>query len=142
MKFYTGVDAKAFQFIIDLMGAVWSACRHTIMDTTNFEGLCRCGRKRYLKPEDELLLTLCKAHHNFPEEDLGKRFRIDQSTVSRIFTSWIEAMDACISEVDISPEKATIQKLMPSDFKEKYSTTRAIIDGAEIEIERCKNRPV
>ena len=49
MKFYTSVDAKAFQFIIDLMGdSVWFACRHTIMDTTNFEGLCRCGRKRYL----------------------------------------------------------------------------------------------
>ena len=50
----------------------------------------------------------------------------------------MEVMDACFSEVDIWPESTTIQKLMPSDFKEKYPTTRAIIDGAEIEIEQRK----
>ena len=48
MKFYTSLDAKAFhdQFVMDLLyDSVWSACRQTVMDTTNFEGLGRCGRK-------------------------------------------------------------------------------------------------
>ena len=40
---------------------------------------------RALSVEDELLLTLVKLCHNFPESDLALRFGISQSTVSRIF---------------------------------------------------------
>ena len=80
LKFYTGLDANAILFIMDMMGdAIHNACRHTTADTTNFTGL-QGGRKRALKP-DEPLLFLMKLRHNFPEEDLAHRFGVHQTTV-------------------------------------------------------------
>ena len=82
LKFYTGLDEAAIEFIWDVMGdSVQSACRHTKKDADNFSGHGRGGRKRKLCPRDELLLTLCKLRHNFPEDDLAQRFNIHQTTV-------------------------------------------------------------
>lgn len=138
-KFYTGLDADAVLFIKEIMGdAVHNACRHTTADTTKFEGH-HGGRNRALQPLDEFLLVLMKLRHNFPEEDLAQRFGIHQTTVSRIFSSWIEAIDACISEIDLWPSKAAVQEHMPTVFREAYPSTRVIIDCAEIFIEKPRN---
>ena len=81
--------------------SVDTACQHTIIKTENFMGFQTAGRSHKLQPVDELLLTLCKCRHNFPEEDLASRFDIHQTTVARIFASWMEAMDACFAEVPL-----------------------------------------
>ena len=80
-----------------------------------------------------------KLRHNFPEEDLAHRFGVHQTTVSRTFTSWMEALDACILEVDFWPSKADIQAQMPDIFREQYPTTQCIIDCAEIFTEKPRN---
>ena len=115
------------------------SCRHTFLITDNFRGHDARGRRRALQPEDELLLTLCKLRHNFPEEDLGVRFGVDQSTVSRIFSCWLETLDACMQEIPMWPSKEETQALMPAAFRSKYGNTRVIIDAAEIEIDQPKN---
>lgn len=109
------------------------------MDTANFVGLDKRGRSRSLQPEDELLLTLCKLLHDFPQEDLANRFDIHRSTVSRIFSSWMELIEAVMDEYPLSPDKEVIQGHMPHIFKEQYPDTRAIIDAAEIEIDQPRN---
>ena len=140
LKFYTGLDEAAIEFIWDVMGdSVQSACRHTKKDADNFSGHGRGGRKRKLCPRDELLLTLCKLRHNFPEDDLAQRFNIHQTTVSRIFSSWIETMDACFKEVVLWPERDDVRRSLPEVFKEQYATTRALIDCSEIFIEKPQN---
>lgn len=86
LKFYTGLDSSAIDFIVTVVGeSATEACRHTTADTASFVRLDRRGRKRVLKPEDELLITLMKLRHDFPEEDLAMRFGVEQSTISRIF---------------------------------------------------------
>ena len=140
IKFYTGLSPEGIEFILTLVGrSAREACRHTIRDTRNFTGLDPRGRKRILAAEDELFLTLMKLRHDFPEEDLAMRFSIDQTTVSRVFSAWVETLDACFAEVPIWPSKQTITKFMPLVFQEQYGDTRVIVDGAEIEIQQPQN---
>ncbi len=140
LKFYTGLDTEAIDFLLMIAGeSRQEACRHTVFNTDNFQGLDKRGRKRILKPEDELILTLCKLRHNFPEGDLALRFGVHQSTVSRIVSCWTEILEACIDEFPLWPDKDVIQRHMPAVFKEQFPKTRVIIDAAEIEIDRPRN---
>ena len=119
--------------------SVEMASRNTTIKTENFMGFQKAGRSRKLQRVDELLLTLCKCRHNFPDEDLASRLDIHQTTLARIFASWMEAMEASFAEVPLSPDKATIQQHMPFSFMQLYPATSAIIDAAEIAIEQPKN---
>ena len=93
----------------------------------------------HLRSEDELLLTLCKLRHNFPQDDLAMRFCVNQSTVSRIFSCWTEILEACVNEFPLWPDKISDQEDMPAAFQNLYADTRVIIDAAEIEIDRPSN---
>ena len=140
MEFYTGLDPSSFTFLLSVVGDSKSeACRHTVLHTEKFDGHDGRGRKRILKPEDELLLTLCKLRHNFPEEDLGVRFGVHQTTVSRIFSCWLEILDVSLDEISLWPSKEETQELMPDQFRKKFPNTRVIIDAAEVEIDQPKN---
>ena len=140
IKFYTGIDTEAMEFLLHLVGdAAQESCRHNVQDTSTFDGHDSRGRKRKLKPEDELLLTLCKLRHNFPQDDLAMRFCVNQSTVSRIFSCWTEILEACVNEFPLWPDKISVQEEMPAAFQNLYPDTRVIIDAAEIEIDRPSN---
>lgn len=141
MKFYTGLEAPAFELLLnDIVGvSKTESCRPTVRDTENFQGYDGRGRHRTLLPENELLLTLCKLRHKFPEEDLAVRFGVHQSTISRIFACWLETLDAAIQEVPLWPAKDDVQELMPSVFKVRYGNTRCIVDAAEVEIDQPQN---
>ena len=121
IKFYTGIDTEAMEFLLHLVGdAAQESCRHNVQDTSTFDGHDSRGRKRKLKPEDELLLTLCKLRHNFPQDDLAMRFCVNQSTVSRIFSCWTEILEACVNEFPLWPDKISVQEEMPAAFQNLY----------------------
>ena len=50
------------------------------------------GRPRTLTPSDEFFLVMCRLRQGFAEMHLAHLFKISQSTVSRIFISWINFM--------------------------------------------------
>ena len=140
IKFYTGIDTEAMEFLLYIVGdAARESCRHNMLDTSAFDGHDSRGRKRKLKPEDELLLTLCKLRHNFPQDDLAMRFCVNQSPVSRIFSCWTEILEACVNEFPLWPDKISVQEDMPAAFQNLYAETHVSIDAAEIEINRPGN---
>ena len=140
IKFYTGIDTEAMEFLLRIIGdAARESCRHNVRDTSAFDGHDSRGRKRKLKPEDELLLTLCKLRHNFPQDDLAMRFCVYQSTVYRIFSCWTEILEACVNEFPLWPDKISDQEDMPAAFQNLYADTHVIIDAAEIAIDRPSN---
>ena len=140
IKFYTGIDTEVMEFLLHLVGDVaQESCRHNVLDTSTFDGHDSKGRKKKLKPEDELLLTLCKLRHNFPQDDLAMRFCVNQSTVYKIFSCWTEILEACVNEFPLWPDKISDQEDMPAAFQNLYADTRVIIDAAEIEIDRPSN---
>ena len=93
------------------------------------------GRSRSLRPIDEYFLVMCRLRQGFPEEHLSHLFDISTSTVSRIFISWINFMYLRLGQLNIWPTRQVINETMPEDFKQKYSSTRVIIDCTEV---RCQ----
>ena len=82
-------------------------------------------------------LTLMKLRLNASNYDLGFWFGICESTVSRVFSRWIEAMDVRLSFLISWPERESLQKTMPFSFQQNYGLkVTSIIDCSEIFIEK------
>lgn len=90
------------------------------------------GRKRSLEAREEFFLVLCRLRRGFAEKHLAHLFHISQSTVRRIFLSWINYLYLKFGQVSIWANKEAVTATMPDSFKDKYSFTRVIIDCTEI----------
>ena len=91
----------------------------------------RC-RPRALCPEDEFFLVLVRLNLGLMEQDLADSFEISQSTTSRIISTWINFLYLKFKEIPMWPPRDLVRANMPKQFKEKYPTTRVIIDATEI----------
>ena len=107
----------------------------TNMNQRSDEDSPKQGRPRQLSTKEEFFLTLCRLRQGFKEEHLSHLYGISQATVSRIVISWINFMFLKFSTIPIWPSKEKVDEHMPADFKEKYPSTRVIIDCTEI---RCQ----
>ncbi|XP_068680082.1 uncharacterized protein [Montipora foliosa] len=93
------------------------------------------GPSRKLTAEDELLLVLTRLRVGILEQDLAVRFELSQSHVSRIITTWVNAMFHRFKEVEIwpMPQKPRAQQLTFSTYK-NHNTLKSLIgisgDGA------------
>ena len=143
VTFYTGFpNLKTMMALYDFLqpGAngenihFWSSGREDVYTDTS-EKPTKQGRPRSLKPVDEFFLTLCRLRQGFAELHLAQLFNVSQSTVSRIFISWINFMYLKLGQINIWPSREIINETMPQDFKAKYPSTRIIIDCTEV---RCE----
>ena len=81
------------------------------------------------------LLTLMKLRLNLSNYDLGFRFCIHETTVSRILTRWLQFMDIRLSPLIRWPEREELQKTMPWCFRSHYDLrVTSIIDCFEVYI--------
>ena len=85
---------------------------------------------------DEFLMVLMKLRLGLLNEDLGYRFGVSNSTVSRTFHKWLESMYIRLKPCIRWPDKETVRKTLPIAFKKHYSKVRCIIDCTEVFIER------
>ena len=65
-------------------------------------------------------------------EHLGWLFRINKSTVSRIFVSWVEFAYLRVSAIPIWPTREQVDQTMPQTLKDSFPKTRVIIDYTEL----------
>lgn len=93
------------------------------------------GRGRKLQPVDQFFMVMCRMRRGFKEQHLAHLFGLSQSSISRIFISWITYMFLKCGQVNIWPSKDIVLSTMPEAFKAYYSNTRIIIDCTEI---RCE----
>ena len=68
-------------------------------------------------------------------ESLSHLFGVATSTVSRIFTAWVNFMYLKFAQINIWPSREVITKTITEVFKDKYPSTRVIIDCTEIKCE-------
>lgn len=73
------------------------------------------------------------------EQDLAVRFELSQSHVSRIITTWVNAMYHRLKKVDIWSTREQALTNFPEKVREFCPTLRCIIDATEIYIEQPKN---
>ena len=86
------------------------------------------------------VLTLMKLRLDVSNYDLGFRFGISVSAVSRVFSKWIEAIDICLSFLITWPDQENLRKSMPFCFRPNYGLkVTSIIDCFELFIEKPSN---
>jgi DDE superfamily endonuclease/Helix-turn-helix of DDE superfamily endonuclease len=86
---------------------------------------------------EQFFFTLVKLTHNLTEEDLSFRFKVDHSTISRIFSRWINAMYYRLaSKVIMWPKAENLENSMPMSFRVNYPAVCSIVDCFEIRVEK------
>lgn len=93
------------------------------------------SRQRKIKPEDQFFIVMCRLRRGFTVQHLAHLYGVSKSTISRIFIPWINFMYLKLGQISIWPSREVVTETMPSSFKEKYATTRVIIDCTEV---RCE----
>ena len=140
IAFYTGFSSYSYfkPFFVFLE----PAASNLIYSKKQEESCSQTGEKskhcwpRCLPPTEELFLTLVNLCLRLMEQDLAYRFNISQSTVSRITCTWINFLYLKLKEIPLWPAREIVRVNMPKHFKERYPTTRVIIDATEIYIEQ------
>ena len=114
--FYTGLPTyKVFIGLYDLLKSLPSVQKSSV---------------------DDFFLVLIKPRLALPNEDLGYRFSLDPSHVSRIFHKWLYVLSTELKCLIAWPDEVKLHENMPSSFRKHFSNTRCIIDCFEIFIER------
>lgn len=132
IKLYTGFPSyEAFLSFFDFLGpAVYELTYWGEKGYTRKQ-----SRKCKLSSFDQFFLTMVKLRLSLHNKDLGYRFNISGSLVSRYICTWICFLYQHLKEIDWSPSPKQVAGTLPQSFHDKYSTTFAIIDGSEIFIE-------
>ena len=136
IHFYTGFETyqiltACFKFLGEVVNHL-QYVGSTSKSTTHAETR---GAPRALSPLNEFFLVLCRLRCALMINDLAYRFGISTSTVSRIFTTWINFLYFKFKDVNLWPSRQEINNCMPQSFKISYPTTRCIIDATEIFIQ-------
>ena len=87
----------------------------------------------------QFLSVLMKLRLNLGDQDLGYRFGVNQSTISRYFKKWINVMYVRLSPLVKWPSREELIKTMPMEFRTNFKQCVVIIDCFEIFIERPTN---
>ena len=89
-----------------------------------------------ISPKDQLFLASIKLRLFNDHQLIAYFFGISESSVSKIFSAWINFMYTQFKKLNIWPSKSVVVATMPEEFKKLYPSTRVIIDSTEIPIER------
>ena len=149
VKFYTGIPTrKAFDTLYQLLLPKVRELKHWHGPSKVSSPLKhfstppkKAGRHRKLDGKDEFLLTLIKLRLGILNEDLGDRFNISATTVSKTLTTWFSFLSAnLVPALLFNPPKEAVQLILPKSFKSiVYRNVRYIIDCTEIFIEKPKD---
>ena len=98
------------------------------MPSTSSDG--RCSKFQ------QFLIVLMRLRLNLGVQDLGYRFGIHASTVSRYFSKWLDVLYVRLSGFIMWPERHLLLKTMPMAFRKSFKKCAIIIDCFEIFTER------
>ena len=147
VKFYTGIPTvNAFNILFKLIEPkvrnirYWSGPKRFSLHILKHKKVQKQGAKRGLTPKEEMVLTLMKLRLGLQHEDLGDRFGISKSYVSRIFTTWLKVLSDFFGQLVYNPSKEEVVDNLPPSFKHPpYSSVRHIIDCSEVFLETPSN---
>ena len=132
VAFYTGFPSYAhLEVCFDFLGPAAMNLQYKDTSTLIEKGR-KLGRPRSLPPLEEFFLTMVRLRLGLLEQDIAYRFGISQSTVSRIFATWINFIYHQFKGIPLWPPREYIRTHMPQVFKNRYPTTRVVIDATEV----------
>ncbi|XP_044037829.1 uncharacterized protein LOC122869174 [Siniperca chuatsi] len=92
------------------------------------------GNATSLQPIDEFFLFMASLSLGLMQKDLAYRFKIDQSAVSRIITTWANLLYSVLGAVGIWMSEEAVKAHLPDVFQ-NYSDTQVVLDCTEL---RCQ----
>ncbi|KAK0148361.1 Suppressor of cytokine signaling 7 [Merluccius polli] len=92
-------------------------------------------RPTKLLPIDELFLFLSYLSTGCTQRELGHRFNIHRTTVSRIIVTWANFLYSLLGSVCIWMSPAAVKACLPVDFHGSYGDTQVVLDCTEL---RCQ----
>ena len=123
VAFYTGFPAyDHLKICFDFLGP--AASQLIYRDSRRVLEHSNKGRPRSLPPMEEFFLTLVRLRLGLLEQDIAYRFGISQSTVSRIFTSWINFMHIQFQQIPLWPPREFVHGHMPALLKRSIQQHR------------------
>ncbi|CAN7987258.1 unnamed protein product [Ixodes hexagonus] len=132
VQFYTGLpNYDAYLSLLQHLNP-GSSGENIKMWSTSYSQGSKQGRPRSLPPHDELFLVLVRLRLGLLERDLAFRFGISTSTVSRLCITWISYLYQHLGHFSLWLTRQEVDEAMPPAFREKYPTTRVILDATEI----------
>ena len=125
-KFYTGLHTWS------LFMTIFKLCEPAAAKLSK-QSLNQCK----LTLQEQFLLTLMRLRLNLNFEDLGYRFGIHQSTVTRYFSKWIDVMYVRLStNFMVWPARDELRLTMPMFFRKHFRRCVVIIDCFEVTCQR------
>ena len=140
LQFYTGFQSKSmFMACFNFLKSSASSMHTWQGGRTNVD-YDRRGAKRGppMKMDllDQFLFTCARLRCGYPLEDFADRFKVSTTTLSRIFTTWINLMFVKFRELQVLPYRHKVDVNMPSCFKSMCPSTRIVIDCTEFYMQR------
>ena len=120
IHFYTSFPSyEHFMICFSFLG---DAVNHLIYSgsKTDPSRVARSKPQRAITPINEFFMTLCRLRCGLLELDLAFRFKVSQSTVSRILTTWINFLYHKFQEIPIWPSREQVKSQLPTQFKTLY----------------------
>ncbi|XP_056001512.1 uncharacterized protein LOC125681144 isoform X1 [Ostrea edulis] len=132
------LDTKMLSYYTGLNGYDHFMLLFNILGPAAFDLNYKCG---LLSPQDQLFLTLMKLRQAKEDVELAMLFKVCESTVSKIVTTWINFLYFQLKELEEQfwPSKDIIKEHMPTDFAKKFPNTRVILDATEQPIHKPSN---
>ena len=128
MHFYTGLENyEKFKFVLQTLG---EAAYHLNYYYTQVQ---------QISVENQFFLTLIKLRRNKTHFELSRLFCVSEYTVTNILITWLNFMERQWKELNLWPTKDLVLYHSPTDFRAKFSSTRAVIDGTECPVQKPKN---
>lgn len=140
MRFYTGLPSYAvFKIILKFMNPGEQGENVKILPTGLQTDSSNAGRPRSLSVENDFFLFLVRLRLGLFEKDLADSFCISIATVSRICITWTSYAFLHLTQLPIWMSREQIEEEMPAAFKQKYPSTRIILDATEIKCESASS---
>lgn len=122
VRFYTGLpSASVFIWVTNLVMGKVASCHSS---------LTSC---------DHVLIIFMRLRLGLLYKDLGQRFGVPESTMSKVYRTWLPIISSHLRQLIIWPDRATLRQNLPQSFRRKFRDCVCIIDCSEIFIERPTN---
>ena len=123
VKYYTGLSSFA-----------------VLMALFNFLSVnLEIGNRSALSLFQQLRLVLMKLRLNVGDQDLAFTFSVNQSTISRCLSKWIDVMYVQLTPLVKWPGRGELLKTMLMGFRKSFKNCVTIIDCFEVFMERQTN---
>jgi hypothetical protein len=92
-----------------------------------------------MSPMNQFLLMLAKLRTDLDFLLLSRMFKVAMSTAENIYITWINFCSRQWAELDLWVPPEVVKYFAPTDFKNKFPSTRVLLDATEIPVEKPSN---